>query len=87
MSGGSLLGFLSKGEGQSSQLPRLIDMAAQIAAGMAFLEIQGYVHRCFKASNILVGENFICKVAGFRLARFTEGNGYTLSEAVIIPVR
>ena len=87
MSGGSLLDFLSKGEGQSSQIPRLIEMAAQIAAGMAFLEIQGYIHRCLKASNILLGENFICKIAGFMFVRFTEGNEYILSEDVTFPVR
>ena len=73
MSGGSLVDFLSTWEGQSLQLPKLIEMAAQAAAGMAFLEMQCCIHRCLKASNILVSENLICKVAGFKLARFTEG--------------
>lgn len=27
------------------QLPQLIDMAAQIAGGMAYLESQNYIHR------------------------------------------
>ncbi len=27
------------------KLPQLIDMAAQIAAGMAYLESQNYIHR------------------------------------------
>lgn len=39
MSGGSLVDFLSTWEGQSLQLPKLIEMAAQVAAGMAFLEM------------------------------------------------
>ena len=87
MSGGSLVDFLSTWEGQSLQLPKLIEMAAQVAAGMAFLEIQCCIHRCLKASNILVSENLICKVAGFKLARFTEGKEYTLGEKVTLPIK
>ena len=87
MSGGTLVDFLSTGEGHSLQLPQLIEMAAQVAAGMAFLEMQCCIHCCLKASNILVGENFICKVTGFKLARFTEGKEYTLHEKVTVPVQ
>lgn len=46
-----------------------IEMAAQVAAGMAFLELQNYIHRDLAARNVLVGENNICKVADFGLAR------------------
>lgn len=44
-------------------------MAAQVASGMAFLELQNYIHRDLAARNVLVGENNICKVADFGLAR------------------
>jgi len=47
----------------------LVDMSAQVAAGMAFLEQQCYIHRDLAARNILVGDNLICKVADFGLAR------------------
>lgn len=46
-----------------------IEMAAQVASGMAFLELQNYIHRDLAARNVLVGENNICKVADFGLAR------------------
>ncbi|KAG7250538.1 hypothetical protein CRUP_026717 [Coryphaenoides rupestris] len=36
---------------------------------MAFLELQNYIHRDLAARNVLVGENNICKVADFGLAR------------------
>ena len=43
MKHGSLLEYL-KGEGRSLKLPQLIDMGAQVAAGMAYLEEKDYIH-------------------------------------------
>ena len=62
MKQGSLLEYL-RGEGRSLKLPQLIDMAAQVAAGMAYLEEQHCTHCDLAARNILVGERLICKVA------------------------
>lgn len=50
-------------------MPTLIDMASQIAYGMAYLESQNYIHRDLAARNVLVGENNIVKIADFGLAR------------------
>lgn len=48
----------------------LMDIAAQVAEGMCYLESQNYIHRDLAARNILVGENNICKVLeDFGLAR------------------
>lgn len=57
------------GKGRSLKMPVLIDMAAQIAAGMAYLESQNYIHRDLAARNVLVGDNNIVKIADFGLAR------------------
>lgn len=59
MKNGSLLDFL-QGKGRTLKLPQLIDMAAQIASGMAYLESQNYIHRDLAARNVLVGENNVC---------------------------
>jgi fyn-related kinase len=56
MKNGSLLDFL-QGKGRTLKLPQLIDMSAQIASGMAYLESQNYIHRDLAARNVLVGEN------------------------------
>ena len=62
-------------------------MAAQIAAGMAFLETQNFIHRDLAARNILVGENNVCKVADFGLARVVAENEYTAREGAKFPIK
>ena len=69
MKHGNLLDYLTKGEGQHLKLPELIDIGAQVANGMAYLESQHYVHRNLGARNILVGEGNIVKIGNFGLAR------------------
>ncbi|XP_013886443.1 tyrosine-protein kinase SRK2 [Austrofundulus limnaeus] len=66
---GSLLEYLRNDKGTTLQIQDQIEMAAQVAAGMAYLETQNYIHRDLAARNVLVGENNICKVADFGLAR------------------
>lgn len=56
--------------------------ALQIASGMAYVERMNYVHRDLRAANILVGENLVCKVADFGLARLIEDNEYTARQGV-----
>lgn len=57
------------GKGRQLKLAQLIDMSAQIAAGMAYLESQNYIHRDLAARNVLVSESNIVKIADFGLAR------------------
>ena len=75
MKHGSLLDYL-RGDGQSLKLPQLINMGALVASGMAYLEEKNYVHQDLAARNILVGENLICKVADFGLARVIDKDVY-----------
>ena len=65
-----------QGKGRTLKLPQLIDMGAQIAAGMAYLETQNYNHRDLAARNVLVGENNVCKIADFGLARLIKEDEY-----------
>nr|XP_002126540.1 tyrosine-protein kinase Fgr-like [Ciona intestinalis] len=84
---GSLLDYLKDGAGRHSNLVDQIDMAAQIAAGMAFIERNNYIHRDVRAANILVGKNQVCKVADFGLARLIEDDEYNAQQGSKFPIK
>eukprot|EP00045_Choanoeca_perplexa_P007890 m.72484 g.72484 ORF g.72484 m.72484 type:complete len:499 (+) comp14266_c0_seq1:132-1628(+) len=87
MSHGSLQEYLQD-RGRSLRIPQLVDMGAQIAAGMAYLESQNYVHRDLAARNVLVGENNICKVGDFGLSRvLNQESEYTAREGAKFPIK
>lgn len=68
MKHGSLLDYLQT-YGSSFGEPILVDMCAQVAAGMAYLEEHAMIHRDLAARNVLVGANNTCKVGDFGMSR------------------
>ncbi|XP_016886334.1 tyrosine-protein kinase Blk [Cynoglossus semilaevis] len=86
MINGCLLDFLKTDDGKRLQLNKLIDMSAQIAEGMAFIEKKNYIHRDLRAANILVNETLHCKIADFGLARIIESE-YTAQEGAKFPIK
>ncbi|KAM5233739.1 tyrosine-protein kinase Blk isoform 2-T2 [Hipposideros larvatus] len=83
---GCLLDFLKTDEGSRLSLPRLIDMSAQIAEGMAYIEKMNSIHRDLRAANILVSEALCCKIGDFGLARIID-NEYTAQEGAKFPIK
>lgn len=59
----------------------------QIACGMAYLEKAKYIHRDLAARNILVGDNNVCKVADFGLARVITEEEYTARQGAKFPIK
>ncbi|XP_077471699.1 tyrosine-protein kinase Lyn isoform X1 [Stigmatopora argus] len=87
MENGSLLDFLKSNGGCKVQLPKLIDFAAQIAEGMAYIERKKYIHRDLRAANVLVSESLLCKIADFGLARVISDDEYTAKEGTKFPIK
>ncbi|KAK7145972.1 hypothetical protein R3I93_013636 [Phoxinus phoxinus] len=83
MEKGNLLSFLRGEEGRDLKALTLIEMASQVADGMAYLEEQNSIHRDLAARNVLVGANDICKVADFGLARIVKEPIYSTSDQKI----
>ena len=61
---GSLLQYL-RHKGNTITLPQLMEKAAQVADGMAYLESQDYTHGNLAARNVLLTEDLVCKVADY----------------------
>ena len=86
MENGSLLEYL-KGPGRELRLTHLIDMGAQIAAGMAYLEVNSYIHRDLAARNILVGQNNQVRIADFGLSRLIDEGEYNARAGAKFPIK
>jgi fyn-related kinase len=89
MKHGSLLDYLRgmRERGQELMMSQMIEMAAEVASGMAYLESQNFIHRDLAARNVLVGENRVCKVADFGLARLITDDEYTPSNDTKFPIK
>ena len=86
MEHGSLLQYL-RGDGCSLMLPQLIDMGAQVAAGMAYLEEKNCIHQNLAARNVLVAENLICKVGDFSSAHFISKDVHEVPTGMKFPIK
>ncbi|XP_038065908.1 nephrin-like [Patiria miniata] len=76
------------GRSKSLTSKDLIKFATDVADGMAFLASHQCIHRDLAARNVLVGENMICKVSDFGLARdVTNMRVYQRKSEARLPVR
>ncbi|XP_044762524.1 tyrosine-protein kinase Src42A-like [Coccinella septempunctata] len=86
MKNGSLKDYIN-GKEKTLKLPQLIDIAAQIASGMAFLEAMNYIHRDLAARNVLVSETKQVKIADFGLARLIREDEYQARADARFPIK
>ncbi|KAK0042076.1 proto-oncogene tyrosine-protein kinase LCK [Biomphalaria pfeifferi] len=84
---GALLDFLHSEAGKKLKFSHLISMNSQIAEGMAFLEVKGYIHRDLRAANILVGEQYCVKIADLGLARSLKEDVYNAHQDAKFPIK
>ncbi|KAM4622237.1 tyrosine-protein kinase Srms isoform 1-T1 [Discoglossus pictus] len=86
MTKGDLQKYLNV-EGHSLRNHDLQHIIRQVADGMAYLEIKHVVHRDLAARNILVGDNLVCKISDFGLARLLKDDLYSPSSNTTIPIK
>ena len=86
MAHGSLLQYL-RGPGRLCNHADLMKVTMQIISGMSYLEENSYIHRDLAARNILVGENLVCKVADFGLARLVEADFYEIHSKAKLAIK
>ncbi|ESO07212.1 hypothetical protein HELRODRAFT_110726 [Helobdella robusta] len=84
---GSLQKFLRDDCGKTLTIHCLIDIAAQVANGMQYIESKGYIHRDLAARNVLIGENRLIKIADFGLSRVVKEDFYKATEDSKFPVK
>ncbi|KAM3931624.1 tyrosine-protein kinase FRK [Leptodactylus fuscus] len=85
---GSLLTYLQNDNGATIKVVQQVDIGAQVASGMAYLERQNFIHRDLAARNVLVGENGVYKVADFGLARvFEDDDVYQAAKDTKLPLK
>ncbi|XP_033116488.1 tyrosine-protein kinase SRK2-like [Anneissia japonica] len=87
MSHGSLLDYLRGDLSLHLKLRHLVDMGAQIASGMYFLEQKNFIHRDLAARNVLVADNNLVKIADFGLAKIIKEDEYVARKGSKFPVK
>ena len=83
---GNLLDYL-RGDGRSLKLQQLIDVCAQVAAGMAFLEEKKCIHRDLAARNILVAHGLKCKISTLSIYSVSDTGIHELAKGTKLPVK
>lgn len=80
MEGGSLYEHLARRQHMGLSPVVVTKIGLDVARGMSYLHQMGIVHRDLKASNLLIDEHCVVKVADFGVSRFQDDKGLMTAE-------
>ncbi|CAH2303265.1 tyrosine- kinase Srms [Pelobates cultripes] len=87
MTKGNLNSYLKSPEGTRLSYDSFLYIFYQVAEGMAYLESEKVVHRDLATRNVLVGDNLLCKIADFGLARILKDDMYSPEKNRAVPIK
>lgn len=83
---GNLFQYL-RGDGRLLELPQIINMMVQIAAGMAYLGENNYIHQDLAARNVMLAEGLVCKLSGFGSVQAISAGIYEAHPGIKVPIK
>ena len=86
MKEGNLLNYLHS-YGRALKLPQLVNMGAEVAAGMAYLEKNWIIHGNIAARNILLSDHLVCRVGCFSVINTVCKNGNHMSTGINVAIK
>ncbi|XP_053309437.1 tyrosine-protein kinase Srms [Spea bombifrons] len=84
---GNLNNYLKSEEGARLNHDDFMHIVCQVADGMVYLETKHLVHRDLATRNVLVGDNLVCKIADFGLARLLKEDVYSPQGSYTVAVK
>ena len=79
----SLLNYFEKTDSRAIEVPALVNISTQVAAGMAYLESHGCIHRNLAARNVMLTEAEV-KIANFSQACYTPSGKLNTDPGLIL---
>ena len=88
MSNDNLSHFL-KYQVKTITLSQQVSIIQQVALGMAYLESKNYVHRALSSRNVFIGDNVLCKLGSFSLAKMLKESEheYDIPQGERVPIK
>ena len=83
------LSHFLKYQAETIILSQQVSIIQQVASGMAYLESKNCVHRAVSCRSVLIGDNVLCKIGSFSLAKMLKQSEqeYNIPQGERVPIK